>query len=242
MRDPQVKSAARVLDVLQLFETTRRPMRAVEIGEALGVSQSSMAMVLRTMQDKGYLDLNPATRCYCPSARVAFLCQWVLALPHQASAIPNALRELAEQSGEAVLMGRLVGADMQYTAVLESRHALRFSPYPGTLRPVHKSALGVMLLSALDEAQVQRLLQQVPDAPLSARQAAEVQRQVSLARECGHHQSQGLSTPGASVIAVLLPTPVRGERWAVGIGAPVDRMLSKPAHLLGLLQAAAARC
>ena len=64
MRDPQVKSAARVLDVLQLFETTRRPMRAVEIGEALGVSQSSMAMVLRTMQDKGYLDLNPATRCY----------------------------------------------------------------------------------------------------------------------------------------------------------------------------------
>lgn len=50
-----VKSAARILDILELFALRREPMRLSEIAAQLDLPKSSALMLLRTLEGRGYL-------------------------------------------------------------------------------------------------------------------------------------------------------------------------------------------
>ena len=99
MVDRSVKSATRAFELLEVFERERRPLRVNTLVERLGAPQSSVSMLLKTLVSDGYMEFNPATREYCPSARVAFFCEWATQLPHRPDAIPQALHALAAKSG-----------------------------------------------------------------------------------------------------------------------------------------------
>ena len=103
--DRSVKSATRVFDLLEAFERQRRPLRVADLVESLDAPQSSVSMLLKTLVSQGYLDCNPTTREYCPSARIANMCEWVTHLPNRPQAIPEAMHKLAEQTGETILPG-----------------------------------------------------------------------------------------------------------------------------------------
>lgn len=240
-----VKSATRVFELIELFEVERQPMRVSTIVEKLGAPQSSVSMLLKTLVARGYMEFDAATREYCPSVRIAFLGEWATHLPHRRDVVQDSLRRLATEAGETVLLGRQSGLLLQYLSVIESPHALRFSPAPGTLRPMHRTAIGIMLLSAQSDDQIGRLLRRFnaegsyggPPALLT-----ETQRAIDLSREQGWYESSSLATPGTGVIATLLPTPIRGQRLGVGIGAPIDRLHQRRRELLPLLRSVANAC
>ncbi|MCR9073207.1 MAG: IclR family transcriptional regulator [Alphaproteobacteria bacterium] len=50
-----VKSASRILDILELFALGREPMRLSDISDQLGIPKSSSLMLLRTLEARGYL-------------------------------------------------------------------------------------------------------------------------------------------------------------------------------------------
>lgn len=241
-----VKSATRAFELLEVFERERRPMRVNALVEKLDAPQSSVSMLLKTLVSEGYMEFNAATREYCPSARVAFFCEWATHLPHKADAIPQALHELATHTGETVLLGRLDGLQMQYITVVDSQHDLRFAPAPGTKRPPHRSAIGIVLMSTMADDQIGRLLRRYNAelAPTEG-QRADIEatlREVVLARQQGYYHSCSLATPGAGVIATLLPTPIRCQRLALGVGAPLDRLQLQKRELVDLLRAAVRQC
>ena len=132
-----VKSATRVFDLLDVFERERKPLRVADLVNGLDAPQSSVSMLLKTSVSKGYLDFNPMTREYCPSMRVAYMCHWVTHLPDRPTAIPEALRQLAEQTGETITLGRVTGIELQYIAVIPSRHAIRAGLRRSGSRYVH---------------------------------------------------------------------------------------------------------
>ena len=68
------------------------------------------------------------------------------------------LRDLHQTTGETVLMERQSGLFMQYVSMIESGHAARMSVSPGIIRPMHRSAIGIMLLSKMDDEDIGRLL------------------------------------------------------------------------------------
>src|SRR5690606_23559085 len=53
---PTVKSAARALRVLELFDELRRDARVAEISMRLGYPQSSTSVLLKCLEKAGYLD------------------------------------------------------------------------------------------------------------------------------------------------------------------------------------------
>lgn len=245
MASRSVKSANRVFQLLEVFERERRSMRVGELVEKLDMPQSSLSMLLKTLVADGYIDFDPVARAYCPSVRVAYLCQWTAHLPHRADAIPEALRALAAQTGETVLLGRLDGVRMQYVTVIDSQHDLRFAPVAGTKRPVHRTAIGIMLLTTISEETASRILRKYNAEMATQQTLADVAvtlKEVAIAREQGYYHSQGLATPGAGVLAMLLPSSIRGQRLSVGIGAPLDRLLLHKRELLALLRTAAEHC
>ena len=235
-----VKSAARVFELLELFDAARRPLRVAEIVEQLGAPQSSVSMLLKTLVARGYMEFDAARREYCPSVRVSFIGDWATRLPDRKEGVPDAMRRISGAIGETVLLGRQNGVLMQYLSVIDSEHALRFSPAPGTLRPLHRTAIGIMLMSRLDDAQIGLLLRRYNAEagkkwPIA--KIAETFRAIELAREQGYYESANLATSGAGVIATLLPTQIRGQHFGIGIGGPVDRLHKRRKELLACLLA-----
>lgn len=77
-RDPghsgdSAKSAIRALQIMELLATSNRPLRAIEIVRALGLSPSSTNQLLKTMMDWGYLVFDYPSKRYYPSPRLSRL-------------------------------------------------------------------------------------------------------------------------------------------------------------------------
>jgi DNA-binding IclR family transcriptional regulator len=234
-----VKSADRVFQLLELFESERRPLRIAEMVDHLNLPQSSVSMLVKTLVDSGYMDFNPESREYCPSVRIGFLCNWVKHLPGRGDSISDPLFNLVRTTGETVLLGRIDGFHLQYALVLPSRQELRFSPSSGTRRPLHLTAVGIMLMSALSDERIDLLLRRYNAEVASEPERADIGatlREVATARAQGFYESANLATPGVGVISKLIPTPLRGQQLAVGIGAPLKRLRQRRRQLLDQLE------
>ncbi len=240
-----VKSAARAFDLLEVFERQRKPLRVSDLVEALDAPQSSVSMLLKTLVSDGYIDFSPTTREYCPSMRVANLCGWVSHLPDRPRAIEQAMQQLAQTTGETIVLGRLDCTHLQYVSVVHSKQAVRFTPVVGTKRPPHLTATGIMLMTAMDNDRISLLLRRHNaelDVGCKPAHVTDILTEVAKARELGHYQSAGVLNPGHAVIAMLLPSTIRGQRLAMGIGAPQVRLQLHRSHYLDQLIAAVAQC
>lgn len=240
-----VKSAARAFDLLEVFERHRKPLRVSDLVEALDAPQSSVSMLLKTLVTDGYVDFSPATREYCPSMRVAHMCGWVSQLPDRPRAIDEAMQQLAQHTGETVVLGRLECIQLQYVAVVHSRQAVRFTPVTGTKRPPHLTATGIVLMTTMDDDRIGLLLRRY-NAELGVggkpANVVDTLAEVAKARELGHYQSAGLFNPGHGVLAMLLPSTIRGQRLAMGVGAPQVRLQLNQRDYLNRLKEAVAQC
>lgn len=243
MSDGMVKSATRVFELLEMYEVERRPLRVADIVDKLNMPQSSVSMLLKTLVARGYMEFHPASREYCPSVRVAFLCNWTTHAPGHQDEIQEALRRLANDTGETAILARQTGLSVQYVSVVDSRHALRLTLASGTRRPLHHAALGIMLLSEMDDDQIGRLLRRYNAETGRAGPIArinETMQAVHQAREQSWYESANLASPGAGVIATLLETPIRGQRLGIGVGAPTHRLQRDRKKILAALRSAAA--
>lgn len=61
-----VKSAGRVLEVLELLGNVRKPLSASEIGRLLDYPKSSTNVLLKYLTNLGYLSFDPDTMHYFP--------------------------------------------------------------------------------------------------------------------------------------------------------------------------------
>lgn len=222
-----VKSASRVLDLFELFEDEQHPMRVNDIVEKLDAPQSSVSMLLKTLHARGYLEFNPETRCYQPSARLSFLGDWAAGPLTNRADIQNVMRQLANITRDTVLLGRQNGLFMQYLAVIESQRELRLVPHTGTQRPLHRSAIGIVLLAEQSDDAIGRVIRRYNAEHGEVKGIADeetLRAAITIARRDGYYRSLGLSAPSAGVIAKVLPSTVGGEPMAIGLGGSIDRI------------------
>lgn len=169
--------------------------------------------------------------------------QWTTQLPHKPAALHETLERLAALTNETVLLGRIDGVQVQYASVIHSRQTVRFVAVSGARRPLHRTALGICLLAALPDDRISLLIRRYNAERDSHEKPATVEtvlRDVAVARSQGYYFSAGQVTPGAGVIGTLLPTPVRGQRYAFGIGGPIGRLRRRlPDHVDALMLCAA---
>jgi DNA-binding IclR family transcriptional regulator len=222
-----VKSAERVLAIFEVFEALRRPMRISELVKKLEIPQSSTSTLMKTLVAKGLVDFNPEERTFCPSVRLAFLGNWVLGADDGLAQIQTMAQRLATESGETVIVGAQNGLFVQYLAVVVSPQPIRFILHAGMMRPLHRAGLGIMLLTTKEDAEVGRIIRRFnaeADEETIKVPEFEVIETVRKARSLGYCETSDLATPGAGVIATLLPLPVEGRNLAIGIGGPLSRI------------------
>ena len=118
---------------------------------------------------------------------------------------------------------------------------MRMHVGPGTMRPLLASGLGRTLLSAMPEEKIRHLVMRHNNGPLADEgrvSLAALQRDLSTIRaRCYSVVLRGV-TPGAGLIAMILPVELGGVPLAVGIGGWAREMRTRQQEYVLLLRSA----
>jgi hypothetical protein len=151
-----VKSAGRVLQILEFFDEIQRDARVAEVAERLGFPQSSTSILLNCLIELGYMDYLQESRSFLPSPRVTLLGTWLDKGPQERQPDEDARRAVPENGRHRIIAARS-GIFAQYVHVLQARAAMRFHVPPGSRRLVVWSATGFSLLTASSDKEIRSL-------------------------------------------------------------------------------------
>jgi DNA-binding IclR family transcriptional regulator len=235
-----VKSAKRVIEIFEFFAERQTPARLTEISRVLGYPASSTFVLLKSLQDLGYLDFDRGDRTFLPTLRSALLGIWVNDRLLSNGTISRLMFTLRDKFGETVVLGAQSGLAIQYIHVVRS--LTRHNPsqvMTGSLRPLLRSAMGHVILSIKPEAEVLALARRINAEQAESKHWVRPRDLVAKLERCrrdGYAYTEGAATPGAGIVAVLLATPQHQPPLALGIGAPLSRLREQKPHYVAALR------
>jgi len=234
-----VKSAGRVLEILEYFDDLQRHSTVMEIADALGYPQSSTSALLRSLVSTGYLNYDARNRTYITSSRVALLGSWVNSPFFAEGAIISMMKEMNEQTHDTVVLGMRNGQHVQYIHVIQATSPARLHMTLGTARPIAASGSGYAVLSTLTDAEVMRIIMRVnaeaeEGEPLI--KAREVIAKLAIVREKGYAFTCDMVTRGGGMIAAPLPRMAGQPQMIIGIGGISEVMRQREDFLAGVLR------
>jgi len=242
-----VKSAARVLQIFELFDEMRVPLKVGEIAEKLDYPQSSTSVLLRSLVHTGYADYDPANRTYLPTARVGLLGSWCIGGPFRTTAIAQLVDQLSRVTGQTVVLAGRNGMYAQYIHVVQATQPLRMHVPIGALRPLVWSTAGFVLMQDTREDDIRALVRRTnaeavkPQRTISV---VDVLARVEQARRQGYGFSRALVTPGTGMICVRLPGAGSGSRHplAICVSGWVETMERDEKTIVRLIREAIVAC
>jgi DNA-binding IclR family transcriptional regulator len=222
-RDPKtVKSALRILRVLEFFGPDHESASVTEICQRYGFPQSSISELLSCMVFLGFLQRDGRGRRFRPTARVSML--GLRAQPefrYRTSLVPL-IEQLADSADATVAMASRVGFEMQMI------HVARRGEDAGTWRvgdsaSLTRSALGQALLSTHSHGYIRGILHRLnAEVELDARiRFDEFADMLETNRRAGHSVTD--ESDSAIVVAAMLPDLTRSENFTLGIRLPEAR-------------------
>ncbi len=223
-----VKSAQRVMEIFEFFAEHRAHSSVNDVCRALGYPQSSTSMLLHSLVNLGYLTYHRESRTFYPTLRIAGLVHWLLEEEWDEHSPLEIMRELSNRTGHSVVLGLEKHIHVLYIHVIQATNALRFYMKPGSLRPICSTAVGQALLSVKSDEDIGILVRRINATssgsapPIDTRQLLE---QIAETRRRGYAMTIGQATPGAAVIAKLLPIFSNHPPMAIGIGMPADEAI-----------------
>jgi DNA-binding IclR family transcriptional regulator len=230
-----VKSADRVLDVLELLASTGRVMTHAELARRTGIPKSSLTHLLRTLVQRDYVERAAGSpqfklgeRTYALTRRGAHSRDFVrLSQPW--------LQRLMRSTGESATLSVLRDDMVERVAAVATSRAVLYSTHVGVLAPLYAVSAGKVLLAWMPPSEREAYLRRVQLLPLTQhtiRSVSVLRRELQAAREKGFAQSYGEFTAG--VVGIAVPVlDVHGRALAaLGVALPTDRLNETRAPLL----------
>jgi DNA-binding IclR family transcriptional regulator len=237
----QVKSAARVLDVLELFAASPIALGVTEVARKLGIPKSSAQGLLTTLAGRGYLAREASAYFQPPELRDV---GWAGGIRMRLLALAKPfLENIAQESGESAFLGMLVGNKIQYLAKAVSGHEVRYDASLNQLRPVYCTSIGLVILAHLDPTIASGILNRTKITKVTPNTVTDretIDRMLDRARQVGFAEVKDANLLGASGVAAPVFGP-RGEVLAgLSIGAPTSRYAGGRKQLAKIVAAKAA--
>tara|TARA_R110002049_G_scaffold30643_7_gene104848 strand:+ start:1993 stop:2829 length:837 start_codon:yes stop_codon:yes gene_type:complete len=237
MKRSTVKSAGRTLEVLELFEEERRPLRLHEIYQKLGYPQSSATNLLKSLVMMGYLNYSRVTWTYLPTTRVTSLGNWLFGFMYGQRDYRGLIERIQQETDETAVLATQNDLFIQYVTVCQPDHEFKIPPPEGGMRVMTRSSAGLALMSEMTNRQVEKLLRQIHYYELSGESSLnikDIMREVEWVRETGYCLLKD-SIPGASGIAFPLRDDHHGIHMAIGVGGTTERVSMKQRDIIEIV-------
>lgn len=224
-----VKSAGRTLQILEFFDDKRDHATVTEIAQRLNYPQSSTSILLRSLVRMGYLTYNSRRRTFFPTSRVRILGSWMNPPLFGDCRLSSLVNEINSRTGHAAFLAIRNDLHSQYIYTVQATTTLRLHLSPGTRRPIATSVSGKVLLSKMSDDYLARLVRRI-NAERSRNTAVvdikELLTEIAEIRRVGYgiaHASK--VTPGAAVVATLLPVKHAQSHITLGVGGAKEAIL-----------------
>lgn len=181
-----VQSLARGLEVVRSFDAEHHSMTLTEVAQRTGLSRATSRRFLLTLVELGYVRSNG--RHFELTAQVLQLGYAFLSGHTLTELIEPVLEELSAGLNESASASVLDGADVVYIARVHTRRIMRVGIAVGSRFPAYATSMGRILLSHLDEAQLEAALAARPPEALTSNtitDPAELRRELATVRACG---------------------------------------------------------
>lgn len=234
-----VKSAGRVLEILEYFDDLQRQSTVMEIADALSYPQSSTSALLRSLVTMGYLNYDAANRTYITSGRVALLGSWINSPFFAEGAIISLMKEVNEATQDTIVLAVRNGLFVQYIHVIQATSPARLHMTLGTVRPLAASGAGYAILSTMTDAEITRIVMRVnaearDGEPLI--KIREVLEKIETVRANGYAFTCDMVTRGGGMMAVALPRMTGQPQMVVGVGGISEVMRQREGELARILR------
>ncbi len=237
-----VKTALRVIEIIETFARERRALSLSELARLLAVPASSCLALIRTLTSLGYLYETARRQGYYPTGRLLAMAQQIARHDPVLDRVHGTMSELRDATGETIVIGKLhEGQAVVYLDVLESPHAIRYIATAGERSELHANSIGKALLAAMDEAERATLLAHLPFQAFTSRTLttpAALEADLQQARERGAYVNLSESMPDVGALA--WPVRLSGECYAISIAGPVYRIEPHLDRYAPMLRAACA--
>jgi DNA-binding IclR family transcriptional regulator len=131
-----------------------RPIRVTEAAKLLAVSRATAHRLLATLEQRQFVEQDPATRAYLVGA--ALVRNWLPQSKDVFAVAEPQMRALARALGAATHLTVLHGTTVTVVGSVASRRAPRTTAFIGTTFPAHFSAAGQALLADLPPEELRR--------------------------------------------------------------------------------------
>ncbi|WP_309680672.1 IclR family transcriptional regulator C-terminal domain-containing protein [Polaromonas sp.] len=237
-------SLEKAMDILEAVGASPQGLSQTELSARLAVPRTTLYRLLATLVARGMIRRDPLRRVYCLGFRCFELARSAYAMPDLAAAASVELRALRDLTGETSYLATLDGLEVLSLERYDGAHSQRSQAALGQRKPLHCTSQGKAILSALDEATRDALVQGITLKALTPRSITDRRRlqaelRITAARGWSVDDEEialGVRCVGAPVVDAA--GKVRG---AISVAGPAYRMTMERVQGLGPEVAEAAR-
>ena len=223
----KVKSADRVLDILELFAGEREEYSVTDIATTLDMPASSAYMLVQNMLSRGYLETDRSGKLFRMGYKIFEIRTRYM---HSTSLITEFYRvagKIVDNLNETVFLGVRGGNQLIYIAEKQIPTPLRFTTQFGKTLPLYASASGKILLCNCTEEEIRALYPPSELKPLTPNTITSVDtllKQVETARKEAIAFNMGETVGDVHCIAGPIYDPEGGIVASMSISIPTVRI------------------
>jgi IclR family transcriptional regulator, pca regulon regulatory protein len=232
----RIEALAKGLDVLRLFDESVTSLKLREICDRTGIPMPTAFRVVATLEEEGFVERLPdgAIR---PGVAVLTLGSAALRGSTLVQLSEQPLRRLADETGETVNLGVLVGDQVLYLARLRNQDLVTANIQVGSTLPAAYTSMGKLLLAYLSEDELRATLASHDFTrvvgPNAAQSLEELSERLTVIREQGYALQDEEVAAGLRSISV--PVFGRDPRPAAAVNIAVSTQRHDVASLRGPL-------
>ncbi len=240
-----VQSLTRALALLnRIAEAPSGGLTLTEVAQVVGLPASTAHRLLTTLEVERYVRFDPDGRVWSVGVQ-AFVtgCAFTKTRSLVGLARPH-MRRLMEDSGETVNLAEEDGGEAVYLAQVECRQMMRAFARPGSRVPMHCSAVGKAILSAMSDRSLAKLLHRRGMPRLTVKTIGSpgaLRTDLGRARAIGYAIDDEEHAVGLRCIGAPIFDETGEVVGAISASGPMARVVDERIAALGALVLEAAR-
>lgn len=239
MTETLVKSAARAIEILELFAERREPLNSTQIATALGYPKSSLSVLLKSLITQGYLSINRADGNIFPTLKLTRLGDWLPTALLGSETLLPLLSALRDRTGETVTLTMPADLHMRCIHAFIGTHPISLQVEDGVTFPIIGTAIGTMYLATQPEALAKTLFERwARQSPArNGRNWSELELQIASARREGFSAAYDIVLPDTGAIAMPIRLGAGGDVLIVGVAGLNHRIHQAEGAILKAMRA-----
>jgi DNA-binding IclR family transcriptional regulator len=224
-----VKSAERVLRVIELLAAHKHGLSIKEISELLSFPQSSTSNLIATLFNEGYLvqDMSKLYKLGPKLIQIGTIAMESLDISSQG--LPY-LKKLMEDVQETVFMAVLSEGELVYVAKIDNNRSIRTTAQPGYRKPLYCTGLGKAFLAFMHQSERKAILDRTELLPITEHTITnreELDKNLDELRGMGHSIDDEENEEGLYCLAAPVFGANQEIQAAISVAGPKERMINR---------------